>query len=298
MRWTRRRFLGVSAGTLVAAACGGDDDGDGDGEAAQAWGDPDDVAEVLRYGDADQQFVELTRPPNAEGDVPVVVLVHGGFWSAAYDLTLMYPLVPSLIAEGWAVANIEYRGVGVPGGGWPGTFDDATAAVDALADASGADLDRVIAIGHSAGGHLATWLAGRHRVPAGAPGAGPAVIVGGVVAQAGVLDLVTAAEQGLGVGATQALLGGEPAEVPDRYAIGSPAALLPIGVPVELVHGTAPVSGMLDSHANGENERRLSGIDLLPSVSPALPCATTTPEGVIVVIVIAIDGPSFGSTTA
>ena len=242
MRWTRRHFLGVSAGTLVAAACGGDDDG----EATQAWGDPDDVAEVLRYGDADQQLVELTRPPNPDGNPPVVVLVHGGFWSAAYDLTLMYPLVPSLLAEGWAVANIEYRGVGVPGGGWPGTFDDATAAVDALADARGVDLDRVIAIGHSAGGHLATWLAGRHRVPAGAPGAGPAVVVGGVVAQAGVLDLVTAAEQGLGVGATQALLGGEPAEVPDRYDIGSPAALLPIGVPVELVHGTADVNVPID----------------------------------------------------
>lgn len=192
--------------------------------------------ETICYGPEASQRLDLTRPAGAASP-PVVVLVHGGFWSAQYDRSIMEPLVPSLVAEGWAVANIDYRGVPGPGAGWPGTFEDVAAAVDSLADGAGLDLDRVVSLGHSAGGHLAVWLAARHRLPDGAPGRSPAVVVRGAVAQAGVLDLVAAVEQRLGGGAVVSLLGATAADAPDRYAAASPAALVPLGVPVELVHG-------------------------------------------------------------
>jgi len=214
--------------------------------------------ETIRYGGAAPQRLELTRPADVV-DPPVVVLVHGGFWSAQYDLSLMRPLVPSLSAEGWAVANVEYRSVPVAGSGWPGTFEDAAAAVDALAELSGLDLTRVIALGHSAGGHLAVWLASRSRLPEGAPGREPKVVVTGAVSQAGVLDLAVAAEQRLGAGAAQSLLGGEPSEVPDRYAAGSPSQLVPIGVPVELVHGSDDRNVPIDQSRRYEAAARGAG---------------------------------------
>ncbi|MDQ3989979.1 MAG: S9 family peptidase, partial [Actinomycetota bacterium] len=130
-------------------------------------------------------------------------------------------------------------------GGWPGTFEDIAAGLDALAgpvqQAAGGrlELDRVVTVGHSAGGHLAVWAAARHRLPSEAPGADPAVRPIGVVSQAGLLDLVAAARQGLGGDAVLDLLGGPPDAVPDRYAAASPVALLPLGVPVVCVHGTA-----------------------------------------------------------
>lgn len=228
VRWTRRRFLGVGAGAVAVAACS--DDSGGRGTVAS-------TTERVRYGDESPQHLDLTRPAGVDAP-PVVVLVHGGFWSAQFDLTLMEPLVPSLVAEGWAVANIEYRSVPVRGSGWPGTFEDAAAAVDALAGQDGLDLTKVITVGHSAGGHLAVWLASRAQLPEGAPGRDPQVPVIGAVSQAGVLDLVAGADQRLGGGAVQSLMGGGPTAVADRYAAGSPTALVPIGVPVELVHGS------------------------------------------------------------
>src|SRR6185369_11028817 len=111
------------------------------------------------------------------------------------------------------------------GGGFPATLEDVDAAVDALAgpaqQAAGERLDlaRVAAVGHSAGGHLVGWLASRHRLPAGAPGASPRVRLKGAVPQAGVLDLVDGVAQGLGAGAVDAFIGGKPAAVAERYAI-------------------------------------------------------------------------------
>lgn len=233
MRWTRRRFLGLGASAVAMASCGRADDGPAG--ATVGAGDTVGEPEVIEYGDDAAQRVEVSRPAG-EGPWPVVVLVHGGFWQAGFDLDLMRPLVPSLVAEGWAVANIGYRGVGA-GGGWPATLDDAAAATDALVGVDGLDLGRLITLGHSAGGHLAVWLAARHRIPPGAPGSDPAVTPSGAVAQAGVVDLVAAAEANLGGGATQSLLGGDPSDHPDRYAAASPSALVPLGVPVELVHG-------------------------------------------------------------
>lgn len=202
------------------------------------------------YGDDPSQFGELYLPA-ADGAVPVVVLVHGGFWQAGYGLDLMDDLAADVVARGWAAWNIEYRRVGQDGGGWPGTFKDVAAAVDHLTELSSGDasagrdargvagrldLERVAVVGHSAGGHLAVWSAGRVGLPAGAPGAGPRVVPKAVVSQAGVLDLVAAAEQGVGQTAVPDFMGAAPAAEPERYRLASPVAQVPIGVPVRCVH--------------------------------------------------------------
>jgi acetyl esterase/lipase len=143
----------------------------------------------------------------------------------------MAPLAADLAARGLAAWNVEYRGVGRSGGGWPGTLDDVGAAgalLGATARANDLDPDRVVIVGHSAGGQLALWLAARLGR------AGPPA---GVVSQAGVLDLVRAQALGLGAGAVEAFLGGTPTAVPDRYAVASPAHLLPVGAPQLVVHG-------------------------------------------------------------
>jgi len=180
-----------------------------------------------------------------------VVLLHGGFWKALYTKSLMTPLAADVIDRGWAAWNLEYRRVGgVPRGGWPETFEDVGAGIDHLATAARSfplDLGRVVAVGHSAGGHLALWAAGRGRLPPGAPGAaepggspGVAVVrVHGAVGLAPVSDLVEADRMGLGGGAVAKLMGGSPERHPDRYALADPARLLPLGVPQVLVHGDA-----------------------------------------------------------
>ena len=196
------------------------------------------AARQIAYGDHPDQVGNLHLPAVGEGPWPTVVLVHGGFWKWGWDRTLMTPLARDLAARGFAAWNVEYRRVGQDGGGWPGTLEDAAAAVDALAALDGVDGARIVTAGHSAGGHLALWLAARHRIAAGQPGAGPRVRPCGAVSQAGVTDLVRGAADGLGGDACRALLGGrEPAEAPERYAAASPAALLPLGVPQLLVHG-------------------------------------------------------------
>jgi acetyl esterase/lipase len=194
-------------------------------------------ARQIAYGEHPDQVGNLHLPVG-EGPWPVVMLIHGGFWRWGWDRTLMTPLARDLQARGLAAWNVDYRRVGQEGGGWPGTLEDAAAAADALADLDGVDPDRLVTAGHSAGGHLALWLAARHRFAAGLPGAAPRVRPIGAVSQAGVTDLARGAAENLGDGACQALLGGTPEELPGRYAAASPAALLPLGVPVLLVHGT------------------------------------------------------------
>lgn len=194
-------------------------------------------ARQIGYGDHPDQVGNLHLPAGEGEPWPVVVLVHGGFWRWGWDRTLMTPLARDLAARGMAAWNVEYRRVGQDGGGWPGTLEDVGAAADALARLDGVDASRVVTVGHSAGGHLAAWLAARHRLPAGAPGAGPRVRPRAAVSQAGVVDLARGALDRLGDGACAAFLGGSPREVPERYAAASPAALLPSGVPLLLVHG-------------------------------------------------------------
>ncbi len=130
-----------------------------------------------------------------------------------------------LAARGWAAWNLEYRRVGADGGGWPTTFDDVRAGIEALAGVDALPLDRVVTIGHSAGGQLALWAA--RTVPG----------ITDAVSLAGVTDLRRAFELGLSSNATGEFLGGSPADLPERYDRASPMALLPLGVPTLLVHG-------------------------------------------------------------
>jgi pimeloyl-ACP methyl ester carboxylesterase len=138
--------------------------------------------------------------------------------------------VPDLAGRGWAVWNLEFRRVGRrSGGGWPATFEDVATGIDHLADLDEPlDTNRVVAIGHSAGGHLALWAA--HQPSR--------VRLSAVVSQAGLLDLREAARRNLSDGAVRELLGGSPEERPDRYDAASPIELLPLDVPTLLVHGT------------------------------------------------------------
>jgi acetyl esterase/lipase len=184
------------------------------------------------YGPHADQFIELTSP---EGDaLAVVVIIHGGFWRAAYDASLGRPLAADLARRGFVACNIEFRRVG-NGGGWPATFDDVAGAIDLLADLE-VDTSRVITLGHSAGGHLATWAAGRVGLPASAPGGTPRVVVSGAISQAGVLDLRTAALTSVGGRACLDLVGGSPSEMPERYGVADPMARVPLPVPVVCVH--------------------------------------------------------------
>lgn len=171
----------------------------------------------------------------------MAVLVHGGFWRARYGRRLMHGLARDLAGRGWAVWNLEYRRLGrLSGGGYPRTLEDVDCGIEhlrALADGAVAaaghghphlDLARVVAIGHSAGGHLAAWAATR---PA------PSVPVTAVVSQAGVLDLRAAWDWHLSGGVAAQFLGGVPGDVPDRCAHASPAERLPLQVPALLTHG-------------------------------------------------------------
>ena len=220
-------------------------------------------APCIAYGDHPDQVANLHLPAREGGLWPCVVLIHGGFWRAGWDRTLMTALADDLARRGLAAWNVEYRRVGQEGGGWPGTLEDVAAAIDHLAGIEQVDTRRVATCGHSAGGHLALWLAARHGLPSHAPGAGLRVRPVAAVAQAGVCDLEQAWREGLGTGAVEALLGSLD-DRPERYAIASPAALAPLGVPQLLVHGTAddivPISQSRD-HAARDPQAELAEIE-------------------------------------
>jgi len=233
----RARIIGGALLTAVAllGACGGNDSTDRERMA---------VIERISYGLEPEQFGDLYLPEEpSDSDasrLPLVVLVHGGFWRAPFTLELMAPLANDLVSRGYSVWNIEYRRVGQPGGGYPGTFDDVAAAVDrlaALAEERRLDLDRVAIVGHSAGGHLALWVGQRERIPPGAPGSAPEVRMSLAIGQAPLPDLVAAHEQGVGGTAVRDLMGGAPDMLPQAYEIASPAALLPVAADQLLVHG-------------------------------------------------------------
>ncbi len=196
-----------------------------------------------RYGDDPSQVADL-HLPRGHGPFPVVVLLHGGYWQTRYGKLVMRPRAADLTRRGLAAWNVEYRRLGAGrggGGGWPATFDDVAAGVDALADLDDPrlDLERVTVVGHSAGGQLALWAAGRPELPAGAPGSGPRVRAARVVALAAVTNLAAAG------GVARALMGGTPEEVPERFAQADPVRRAPLGVPALLVHAaddaTVPV---------------------------------------------------------
>jgi acetyl esterase/lipase len=193
-------------------------------------------APSVAYGDHPHAVANVHLPSREGGPWPCVVLVHGGFWRSGWDRTLMTPLAHDLARRGVAAWNIEFRRVGQEGGGWPGTFEDVAAAVDHLAKVEQVDTARVATCGHSAGGHLALWLAARHRLASGV-GASPRVRPLAAVSQGGICDLERAWRDDLGDGAVEALLG-PLAEGSERLAAASPAALTPLDVPQLLLHGS------------------------------------------------------------
>ena len=185
---------------------------------------------MFRYGPDEAQFGELYLPaglPRA-----TICLFHGGFWRMPYDLTQMSAFASDLSAAGYVVWNLEYRRIGAPGGGFPGSLEDAASGIDHLAILAGqfgqVDLCRVVAVGHSAGGHLALWAAGRlngHLKLAGAAGLAP------------LADLEDADELGLGRNAVTEFLGADGGEKDRHLREASPRHRLPTGVRQLILHG-------------------------------------------------------------
>ncbi|OAV77988.1 alpha/beta hydrolase [Dietzia sp. 111N12-1] len=257
----RSLLIGLSAGLGGAAGwaltsmigAGDDDEGSGSGQDADSVGPrpyvPPEGAVAVREprrhyyadpGDTDgQTFGDLYLPDSANPALPVVVLVHGGGWKDSLGLAYMENHARDLASFDVAVWNVEYRRVD-SGGGWPTTVADVCDAVDHLAEVSAQldgrlDLRRVVVAGHSSGGHLALWVAGRARLSSSLPGSRPVVPVTGCVSLAGVTDLLMAERTGDRY--VHRLLGGRPDDRRQRYVDASPTTHLPAGVPVVCVHG-------------------------------------------------------------
>ncbi|MCU1691730.1 MAG: hypothetical protein JWM64_821 [Frankiales bacterium] len=267
---SRRRALGLLGGAAAAAA--------GVVGSLKYLGSPAPRPRIAsgtqrvkeRYGAGPRQTGEWWVPPGGgTGVLPTVVLVHGGYWRAQYGPSLEDAVAADLAGRGFLVWNVDYAPSSTA---WPATLRHAALAYDHVGAgtlAGRVDLERVAVVGHSAGGHLALWLASRAEVPAGGPGAvaqgrpgwigtatatptadgtgsapsrtppvrGVAPLPRLVVAQAPVASLAEGARLDLGGGAVQALLGGSPAQVPERYRAADPVALLPTRVRSVLVHG-------------------------------------------------------------
>ncbi|MEG8046853.1 alpha/beta hydrolase [Sphingomonas aerolata] len=199
---------------------------------------------TIAYGPDQMQKVDVWRP-KGKGPFPVVVMVHGGCWTTSIaDRTLMNWVADDLRKDGIAVWNIDYRGVVRAGGGYPGTFEDAAKATDALSANAATfnfDMRRIVAIGHSAGGHLALWLAARAKIPAASPLHSSAPLrIDHVISLGGLPDLeATAATpaNGCGTEVVAKLVGTPSAARADVYADTSVPRLLPLGIAQDLVNG-------------------------------------------------------------
>ncbi|MEU7931962.1 alpha/beta hydrolase family protein [Micromonospora echinofusca] len=187
---------------------------------------------TVSYGDHPDQVADLRLPAGPGPARPLVVVVHGGFWRAEYDRRHTDPLAVGLAALGHPVAQVEYRRTGQPGGGWPATLTDVLTGVTELPRLAAEALPGRVAagppllVGHSAGGHLALYVATT------APAA-----VGGVLALAPVSNLAEAYRLDLDEGAVAALLGGGPAEHPERYAEADPRLSVPTPTRTVIAHG-------------------------------------------------------------
>jgi acetyl esterase/lipase len=191
---------------------------------------------TIAYGPAPQQVAEL-RLPKGRGPHPVVIVVHGGCWEAPWGFDHVRSLAAALTAEGYATWSLEYRRLGDPGGGWPGTLEDVARGADRLREVAKKDpldLDHVVALGHSAGGQLALWLAARPH-----PAEGPLapLRLRGVVGLGAITDLRAGAAGGTCGDAIPRLLGGPIQDRAVRLGEASPIERLPLGVPVRLVCG-------------------------------------------------------------
>lgn len=187
----------------------------------------------LQYGSHTEQFGELYLPDSNKLR-PVIILIHGGCWCSQFGLSQLGKLSQSLTNLGFAVWNLEFRRLG-NGGGWLTTFEDISQGADflqSIAKKYSLDLSRTIAMGHSAGGHLALWLAGRHHLPHKSKLFSETTLkLQRVVSLAGIPDLEQGVKQNICRGACQELVGGLPHEVPERYLQASPHHLLPLNIP-------------------------------------------------------------------
>ncbi len=199
-------------------------------------GDPIPADHRIAYGDHPMQFGDL-RIPEGEGPWPFAILIHGGCWQSIASLQYFDRVAEAITAMGVVTWNIEYRPVDVEGGGWPGTFLDVANGVDKLRDIAleyDLGMERVITLGHSSGGHLALWAAGRSRVSDNSElYVDDPLPVGGVVSLAGIPELRRYRELDpptCGEGIVDRLMGGGPRDVPGRYLAGSPFQMLPLNV--------------------------------------------------------------------
>jgi acetyl esterase/lipase len=238
----------------------------------------------IYYGTNLVQFGDL-RLPKGPGPHPVAIVIHGGAWGSAVALHYMAPLSVALTCAGVATWNIEYRRIG-GGGGWPATFQDVGLAADFLRELAlrvPLDLTRVVATGHSAGGHLVLWLVARHRLPSNAVlYTRDPLPLRGVVPLAGPPDLARFIQiVPRFTGAVTDLLGGQD-NMEQNLAEGSPAELRPLGVPQIFINGEEDLSVPLEVIEDYLPVARAAGDDvrLIPvpgghfeSVDPALPLA-------------------------
>ena len=194
----------------------------------------------IPYGDDPLQFGDL-RIPEGEGPHPVVIFIHGGQWKAEFDISHSDKMTDGLTRSGYATWSLEYRRIGNDGGGWPGTFLDIGAGADHLrliADEHKLDLERVIAMGHSAGGHLAIWLASRATIPPESVlHTKDPIALTGVVGMAPAADLAGLHGSDFCGDVIDALMGGSPEEVPEHYRWGDPMLFSPSEIPQFLVIG-------------------------------------------------------------
>jgi acetyl esterase/lipase len=214
----------------------------------------------IAYGANEFQFGELYLPERG-GPHPVAIVIHGGYWRARYDLRHIGHFCVGLSKSGIAAWSLEYRRLGNEGGGFPGTFDDVRAGaahLTRIAKEWRLDAGRTVAMGHSAGGHLALWLAKQRAVP-----------LRGVVPLAPVSDLRRAWELKLSNNVTEDFLGGSPEKVPERYRAASPIEMLPLGFKQRVFHGDRDDVVPLSMSRSYLAAARKSGDD----------CTLTEPEG-------------------
>jgi acetyl esterase/lipase len=239
------------------------------------------------YGSAPSQYAELFRPAGA-GPFPVAVLVHGGCWTIKFGgIEQMRNLAGALAAQGIAVWNVEYRRVDEAGGGYPGTYQDINAALDLLGEQAPRqrlDLGRIVAIGHSAGGQLVQWLAGRARIPASSPlfRAHP-LPVREIISLGGLADLRNERDlikQSCGRDTIE-LAGSPSAARPDVFADTNAAELMPNGSNTVLINGeldtVSPPRAAHDYAARARAAGDAASVVILPGASHYDEVAASSP---------------------